>query len=182
MTKKQPRGTTPRKRLTIYTDGACVRNPGPGGYAALLRSDSRQKIVSGGFRRTTNNRMELMAAIVALETLKKPCDVSVYSDSQYLVESMRNDSLARWQKAGWLRPDGQRVPNEDLWKRLSYVVKHHGVDFHWLPGHGESEENQICDALARDAARRSDLARDHFFEVEQRRKYAARGKTDRRRR
>lgn len=122
-----------------------------------------------------------MAAIAALEALKRSCSVTIYSDSRYLVSAMEGSWPKRWKKLGWVKPDGEPVPNADLWTRLLYLNARHRVEFVWLPGHGASEENRVCDELARDVARRPDLPIDHHFEAEQRRKYAARAKARRKR-
>lgn len=125
--------------------------------------------------------MEMMAVIAGLEALKKPCDATVFSDSRYVVNALTASSVDRWSKARWRKPDGEGIPNEDLWKRLLYLTKRLRVKVRWVAGHGVSEENLICDALARDAARRHDLPPDRYFEAEQRRKYAARAKVRRKR-
>lgn len=117
-----------------------------------------------------------MAVIAALEALKKPCDVMVYCDSRYVVNAMQGGWARRWREQGWVRSGGQRVPNVDLWDRLLNLSARHRPGFQWLPGHGASEENQLCDRLARDAARQPDLPADRPFEAKQRRKYAARSR------
>jgi ribonuclease HI len=148
------------KKVTIYTDGACSGNPGPGGYGAILRYDSREKELSGGFRNTTNNRMELMAAIAALETLKEPCEVTIVTDSQYLVNAVEKGWLYRWKEKGWRKSDKMTVLNIDLWERILVLLARHKVAFQWIRGHAGHPENERCDALAVEASLSSDLPVD----------------------
>jgi ribonuclease HI len=131
-------------RVEIFTDGACSGNPGPGGWGAILRFKGVEKELSGGEKPTTNNRMEMMAAIRALEELKRPCAVDLYTDSQYLQQGV-NEWLAGWKRKGW--PD--RIKNQDLWKELDRLIALHDVTFHWIKGHAGHPENERCDALAR---------------------------------
>ena len=147
-------------KITIYTDGACHGNPGPGGWAAILIADERKKEISGGLKNTTNNRMELMAAIAGLEALKKPCHVTLYSDSEYLVKSMRQGWAERWRANGWKRNKRDKARNIDLWERLLTLCEKHEVDFRWTKGHAGTPENERCDELANEAARRTDLKED----------------------
>jgi ribonuclease HI len=135
------------KQITIYTDGACSGNPGPGGWGAILMYGDKAKELSGGHPETTNNRMELMSVISALEALKEPCRVELYSDSQYLVNAVNEGWLASWQKRGWRRKEGE-VKNLDLWQRLVPLLETHEVTFNWVRGHAENEYNNRCDALA----------------------------------
>ena len=135
------------KRIDIYTDGACSGNPGPGGWGAILRYGDVEKEISGGEINTTNNRMELLAAISALSLLKEPCSVNLYSDSKYLVDSVTKGWLSSWVKQGFLRK-GKPVPNTDLWKRLLVLLDRHQVSFIWVKGHAENEFNNRCDELA----------------------------------
>ena len=152
--------------VTIYTDGAARGNPdGPGGYGSILRyidvrGNVHEKELSQGYIRTTNNRMELMAAIAALEELKKPCTVDLYSDSQYLVKAFTESWIVNWQKKNWIRGRKEPVKNVDLWKRLLKAMEPHEVRFHWVKGHGGQEENERCDRLATRAADGSDLIDD----------------------
>ncbi len=148
------------KSVTIYTDGACLGNPGPGGYAAILISGDQRKEISGGFNNTTNNRMELMAAIKGLEALKKPCRVTLYSDSQYLVESMTQGWARRWQASGWKRNKKEYALNVDLWKQLLKLCEQHQVEFKWTRGHVGTPENERCDYLANLAANQPNLPDD----------------------
>ncbi|HEU0021943.1 MAG TPA: ribonuclease HI [Dehalococcoidia bacterium] len=149
-----------RKQVTIYTDGSCLNNPGPGGYGAVLLFDPHRREVSGGFRLTTNNRMEMMAVIAALEALKEPCNVILYSDSQYVVNAIIKGWARRWQANDWRRNKKERAVNPDLWERLIKVSQRHEVDFRWLRGHSGIVENERCDRLALAAATRSGLPED----------------------
>ncbi|HSE96920.1 MAG TPA: ribonuclease HI [Blastocatellia bacterium] len=148
------------RKVTIYTDGACLGNPGPGGYGVVLLSGDRRKEISGGFRLTTNNRMEIMAAIVGLESLKAPCSVTLYSDSQYLVDAMMKGWAARWRANGWRRNKKDKAINPDLWKRLLDLCSRHRVEFVWVRGHAGNRENERCDKLSRLAASQPDLPED----------------------
>jgi ribonuclease HI len=154
----------PSKDVTIYTDGGCLGNPGPGGYGVVLRCGSHEKHLSGGFRQTTNNRMEIMAAIVALETLKFPCSVTLHSDSKYLVDAMTLGWVERWQANGWRRNKKEKAVNVDLWKRLLTACRPHRVKFVWVRGHAGHKYNEICDALATKAASGTDLPVDEEYE------------------
>jgi ribonuclease HI len=138
------------KRVAIWTDGACSGNPGPGGWAALLRWNSNEKEISGGEPLTTNNRMELMAAIAALETLKRPSQVDLYTDSGYLRSGI-TAWIARWKQNGWRTSDNKPVKNADLWSRLDLARSLHEVVWHWVEGHADSVENERADRLARAA-------------------------------
>lgn len=136
------------KNVNLYTDGACSGNPGPGGYGAILVYGKIEKELSGGELSTTNNRMELMAAIVGLEALKEPCSVSLTSDSKYLVDAIEKDWLSNWQAKNWRKADGKPVLNVDLWKRLLAQLNRHEVTFHWIKGHAGHPYNERCDELA----------------------------------
>jgi len=146
--------------VTIYIDGACRGNPGPGGYGIILKSGSGDKELSGGFRLTTNNRMEIMPAIVALEMLKSPCGVVIYSDSRYLVNAMSAGWAKRWQTNGWMRNKTDKALNPDLWKRLLKLCDYHRVEFRWIKGHNSHKENERCDVLSVAAAGKPDLPAD----------------------
>lgn len=154
------------KQVTIYTDGGCEPNPGPGGYGVVLIYGTRRKELSGGFRLTTNSRMELYAAIQALEALKQPCQVTLYSDSQYLVNAMTQGWAARWKRRGWMRNVDEKALNPDLWERLLSLCERHRVNFVWLKGHAGTPENERCDQLSRQALRRSDLPVDPGYETQ----------------
>ena len=153
-----------RKAVTIYTDGACLGNPGPGGYGAVVLAEDQRHELSGGFRRTTNNRMELMAAIEALKALKEPGDVLLHSDSQYLVKAMEQGWAQRWRANGWMRTARERAVNPDLWKQLLDLFEQHQVRFAWVQGHAGNPENERCDRLSVQAARAKHLAIDEAFE------------------
>jgi ribonuclease HI len=152
------------KQVTIYTDGACLGNPGRGGYGVVLLYGGGRKELSGGFRLTTNNRMEIMAAAVALEALKERCVVTLYSDSQYLINAMRLGWAARWRSNHWKRGKSEVVLNPDLWARLLDRAAHHDVEFRWLRGHAGDPENERCDELAMAAAKGPSLAIDLEYE------------------
>ena len=153
------------KQVSIYTDGACRHNPGPGGYGVVLLYNSHRKELSGGYRRTTNNRMEILAVIAGLEVLKEPCSVTVYSDSQYLVDSINKGWAIRWRANGWRRNKKEKAINPDLWERLLDLCKTHKVTFTWVRGHAGNSENERCDELATTAARGPHLATDEFYET-----------------
>ena len=136
------------KQVTIYTDGACSGNPGPGGYGAILMYNGIEKEMSGGEKNTTNNKMELMAAIVSLECLKEPCDVTLYSDSAYLVNAYNQKWIENWKKNGWKNSNRQDVKNRDLWGRLEKLTSIHNVTFIKVKGHSDNEYNNRCDKLA----------------------------------
>ncbi|MBR4703287.1 MAG: ribonuclease HI [Oscillospiraceae bacterium] len=142
------------KSVTIYTDGACSGNPGPGGWAAILRYGEAEKVLSGGERNTTNNRMELTAVIRALEALKEPCDVTLYSDSKYVVEAMSQGWAKDWQARNWKRSSGGQAKNPELWERLLSLARTHRVRWEWVRGHAENEQNRRCDALAVEESRK----------------------------
>jgi ribonuclease HI len=152
------------KHVTIYTDGACIGNPGPGGYGVMLMYQDCRRELSGGYRMTTNNRMEIMAAIVGLEALKERCRVTMYSDSQYLVKAMSQGWAKRWRAKGWMRNRSQRALNPDLWERLLQLCDYHEVEFEWIRGHTRSPENLRCDELAMQAAQQADLPADYGYE------------------
>ena len=153
----------PLPSVTIYTDGACLGNPGPGGYGAVLINGDKRRELSGGFRRTTNNRMELLAAIVGLEALKRRCQVSLYSDSQYLVNAIEQGWAVRWRANGWKRNKKERAVNPDLWTRLLDLLQEHAVKFRWVRGHSGHPENELADQLAVAAAKQSGLQGDEGY-------------------
>jgi ribonuclease HI len=155
------------KSVTIYTDGAAKGNPGPGGFGTLLVHNGKRKELSGGFRRTTNNRMELLAAITGLEALTRPCKVSLHSDSRYLVDAMTKGWLRGWKARNWSRANNQFLKNADLWKRLDAAAAPHQVSWHWVKGHAGHPENERCDSLADAAARASNLPDDDAFLAEE---------------
>ena len=141
-----------RKHVEIFTDGACSGNPGPGGYGVILRYKGVNKVLSDGDPSTTNNRMELMAAIVGLEALNRSCEVDLYSDSKYLVDAFNQKWIDGWVKHNWVRPKTGPVKNSDLWKRLLVAMNPHKVTFHWVKGHDGHPGNERCDRLATGAA------------------------------
>lgn len=134
-------------KVEIYTDGACKGNPGPGGWGALLRYNDTEKTMHGGEAHTTNNRMELMAAIKALEALKRPCEVDLYTDSQYLRQGMMQ-WLANWKRNGWKNSKKEPVKNAELWSSLDKLASMHKIHWHWVKGHSGHLENDLVDALA----------------------------------
>jgi len=135
------------KKITIYTDGACSGNPGPGGWGAILMYGEKEKEISGGEPSTTNNRMELTSVISALEALKEPCEVTLYTDSQYVANAINNGWLETWQRKGWKRKGGE-VKNPDLWIKLVPLLETHKVIFEWVKGHSSNDHNNRCDELA----------------------------------
>ena len=140
-----------RKTVEIHTDGACLGNPGPGGWAALLRCKGREREVVGGEADTTNNRMELMAAIAALETLSEACEVVLHTDSQYVRQGI-TQWMANWVRRGWKTAAGAPVTNRDLWERLHAAAQRHVIDWRWVKGHSGNPDNERVDVLARDEA------------------------------
>ena len=157
------------QEVTIYTDGACRGNPGPGGYGIILEytagGKTYRKELSQGYRSTTNNRMEVLAAVEALNALKVPCKVELYSDSQYLVKAINEGWLNNWVKRGWYRDQKrtEKAKNVDIWKKLIEAMKPHEVSFHWVKGHAANPNNNRCDELAVEAA----LNKDRYLEDEQ---------------
>ena len=153
-------------KVQIYTDGSARGNPdGPGGYGTILhfvdqRGELHEKTLSGGFKRTTNNRMELLAAIMGLEALTRPCQVELYSDSKYLVDAFNQRLIDGWLKKGWKRGKNEPVKNVDLWKRLLAAKEKHQVKFNWVKGHDGHPQNERCDELATSAADGNDLIED----------------------
>jgi len=139
------------KCISIYTDGACSYNPGPGGYGAVILYKQLRKEISQGYRLTTNNRMEILAAVAALEVLKEPCEVKLYSDSRYLVDAIEKGWVMRWKNNNWMRNKKDKAVNVDLWQRLMPLLSKHSVSFIWVKGHSNNKENEHCDGLARKA-------------------------------
>ena len=136
------------KKVEIFTDGACSGNPGPGGWGAVLRFGGREKELCGGDDDTTNTRMELTACIEALSALKEPCEVTLTTDSQYVVNGMTKGWASSWQKNGWIKSDKKPAQNPDLWEKLLELSKQHKLTFVWIKGHAGHPENERCDALA----------------------------------
>lgn len=152
-----------QKNVEIFTDGSCLGNPGPGGYGTLLRYKGHEKELSQGYKLTTNNRMELLAAIVGLESLKEPCQVTLTTDSQYVKQGIES-WLANWKKRGWKTASKQDVKNKDLWQRLDVANARHQVEWRWVKGHAGHAENERVDDLAREAAESNHLLDDNGFE------------------
>ena len=150
-----------RKSVEIFTDGACRGNPGPGGWAAILRWGGFEKELTGGAAETTNNRMELTAAIEGLSALKEPCIVHLYSDSKYLTDAVNQGWLDKWRAKAWKRQGNEPVKNEDLWKRLCAAMEPHCTAFIWVRGHDGHPENERCDALATASADAYDTRLNH---------------------
>ncbi len=136
------------KKVEAFTDGACSGNPGPGGYGVILRCEGREKEISGGEPHTTNNRMELMGVITALEALKYPCAVTITTDSKYVVDGITKGWAKSWKSRGWKKSDGKPALNPDLWERLLGLLEIHQTEFRWIKGHAGHPENERCDALA----------------------------------
>ena len=139
------------KKVTIYTDGACSGNPGPGGYGVVMISGEHRKELSGSESQTTNNRMEIMGVIIGLEALKQPCEVELFSDSRYVVDAIEKGWVTRWQQNGWMRNKKEAALNVDLWERILPLLGTHNVKFNWVKGHAGHPENERCDQLAREA-------------------------------
>src|SRR5436190_1964601 len=152
------------KKIAIYTDGACIDNPGPGGYGVVLIYEGRRTELIGGFRLTTNNRMEIMAAIVGLQALNARCAVKIYSDSKYLVDGISKGWAERWRTNGWMRNAKDKAINPDLWQKLLELCEQHQVEFEWVKGHADNKENNRCDSLSMQAAKRKDLPADDIYE------------------
>ncbi|WMJ84599.1 ribonuclease HI [Oscillospiraceae bacterium LTW-04] len=138
----------PQKKVSIFTDGACSGNPGPGGWGAILRYGTVERELSGGERETTNNRMELTAVIQALSALKEPCDVTIYSDSKYVIDAVEKGWARGWRARGWVKADKKPALNVDLWQQLLELLERHNARFVWVKGHNEHPENERCDRLA----------------------------------
>ena len=136
------------KQVTIYTDGACSGNPGPGGWGAILQYGSHTRELSGGEAHTTNNRMELTGVIEALSLLKEPCQVELYSDSKYVIDALSKGWAKSWQARGWVKSDKKPALNPDLWERLLELCGKHTVKLHWVKGHADNPYNNRCDELA----------------------------------
>ena len=147
-----------------FSDGAALGNPGPGGYGVVLKYRSAVREISAGYRHTTNNRMELLGAIVALEALKRPCKVILATDSRYVVDGISEGWAEKWRANGWRRGKRGKALNPDLWERLLEVVSRHDVTFDWVRGHSGHKENERCDYLANQAARGTNLALDEAYE------------------
>lgn len=151
------------KKVEIYTDGACSGNPGPGGFGAIMIYKKFRREISRGFKLTTNSRMEVMAVIAALECLKEPCVVDLYSDSKYVVDAVNKKWLENWERCNWKRKGAPEVLNVDLWIKLLNLIKKHSIRFIWIKGHNRHIENQRCDFLARQAIKSGNLETDSNY-------------------
>jgi ribonuclease HI len=149
--------------IIIHTDGSCLGNPGPGGWAARLDWQGEVKRLSGGYALTTNNRMELTAAIEGLRALTRPCKVDLYTDSRYVRDAVEKGWLRNWRRKGWKKADGKPVLNQDLWERLEVLLAEHSVTLHWVEGHAGHAENEEVDDLARAQASKPGLPKDIGF-------------------
>lgn len=136
------------KKVDLYTDGACSGNPGPGGYAAILIYQGKEKVLSGSQIQTTNNRMELTAVITGLSALKEPCEVTVYSDSKYFIDALEKDWIIKWKQNGWRKSDKKPVLNTDLWEQILELMQRHKLRTVWVKGHDGNPYNERCDQLA----------------------------------
>lgn len=154
----------PTQHVEIYTDGGCEPNPGAGGYGVVVLHPRKRAEASGGFRLTTNNRMEIFAAIAGLELLKQPYKVTLYSDSQYVVKAMMEGWVTAWKKKDWWRTNTERAVNIDLWTQLLPLCEMHQVEFRWVKGHAGHQENEACDRLAMAALRQLNLPADEGYE------------------
>ena len=152
------------QKVIIYTDGGCSGNPGPGGYGAVILFNGHRKELSGGYRLTTNNRMEMIACIKAIESLEPGCGVRLYSDSSYVVNGITKGWAGKWRKNGWIRSGSEKAQNIDLWSKLLDVCERIDVEFVWVKGHAGTPENECCDRLAVAAAAKSGLPVDEAYE------------------
>ncbi len=164
---------TRSERVVIYTDGGCRRNPGPGGYGVVVKKGKKKKELSGGFRLTTNNRMELLGCIVGLSQLKNPSKVTLYSDSKYVVYGIDKGWAKRWRANNWMRTKEEPAINPDLWDQLLNLCNKHEVKFIWVKGHAGNPENERCDQLATQAASRRNLPTDRVYEAKQYERYVS---------
>jgi Ribonuclease HI len=152
-----------RPAVIIHTDGSCLGNPGPGGWAVRLAGKDQVKFLSGGFAKTTNNRMELYAAIMSLEALQCSCAVDLYTDSRYVRDAVEKRWLDSWRRKGWKKAEGKPVLNRDLWERFAALLECHAVRLHWVEGHAGHPENEAVDSLARTEAGKPGLPRDEGY-------------------
>ena len=158
-----PQAPRRMKRVVIHTDGGCKGNPGPGGYGVVMVCGQHRKEISAGYRLTTNNRMELRAAIVALQSLREPCAVELHSDSKYLIDAVSKRWIDGWKKRGWRKADNSPVKNRDLWLELLAAMQEHRIDWRWVKGHAGHKENERCDELGNLAVRGGNLLDDAGF-------------------
>ena len=162
---ENPKALLEAEKVLIYTDGAAINNPGPGGYGVVLLHRERRKELSGGYRLTTNNRMELLACIVGLKALKFKCSVVICTDSKYVIDSITKGWAKRWRVNGWMRNPENKAENPDLWAELLDLCEKHDVEFRWVKGHAGNPENERCDQLANEMAARRDLPPDEVYEA-----------------
>ncbi len=162
-TAKEPPAAPRKGDIVIYTDGGCSHNPGPGGYGAVVLNDGKREELCGGFRLTTNNRMELFACIAGLSSLKETSRVTLFSDSKYVVDAVTKGWAKKWQAREWVKSDGKNALNPDLWSRLLTLLEFHDVRFVWVKGHAGNIENERCDCLATTAAAGSGLPPDKGY-------------------
>ena len=158
---------TSKPQITIHTDGACLGNPGPGGYGIVLQSGNQRGEMSGGYRLTTNNRMELLGPIKALQALNQPSCVTLFSDSRYVVDAVKKGWARKWRAKDWMRNKKEQAINPDLWGQLLELLEEHEVEFRWVRGHAGNRENERCDKLAVEAAKGGGLERDEGYELSQ---------------
>ncbi len=159
-----PKKAVPKnKDIVIYTDGGCINNPGPGGYGVVIIEKSKRKELSGGFRLTTNNRMELMACIIGLSDIANKSEITLYSDSQYVVNGIAKGWAKNWRSKGWIKSNGQAAVNPDLREKLLNLCNFHNVQFIWVKGHAGNEGNERCDALATQEAAKQGLPTDQGY-------------------
>lgn len=163
--QESPESLLEAGKVVIHTDGGAIDNPGPGGYGVVLRYKGHRKELSGGFRSTTNNRMELLACIEGLKALKNPCQVVLYSDSKYVVNGVTKGWAKKWQANGWKLSKRRKAENVDLWEQLLALCQQHDVEFRWVRGHAGNPDNERCDQLAMQAASRPNLPPDTAFET-----------------
>jgi ribonuclease HI len=154
----------PEAKVRIYTDGACSGNPGPGGYGVVLLHGEKRREIAGGYRWTTNNRMEMMAVIVGLRALRFPCAVTLYTDSRYLADGIEKGWAVKWRENGWIKSDKKPALNPDLWEELLELLSRHAVKVVWLKGHAGHAENEKCDRLSVQALKGAGLSVDEAYE------------------
>ncbi|MCL5049133.1 ribonuclease HI [Aliidiomarina maris] len=154
----------PLQHVDIFTDGSCLGNPGPGGYGIVLQAGKHEKTMQQGFRLTTNNRMELMATVVALNALKKRCAVELYTDSEYVRQGITK-WIHGWKKKGWMTASKKPVKNQDLWQALDQAIVRHDINWHWVKGHSGHPQNEQCDQLARSAAEQGPHEEDYGYDA-----------------
>lgn len=159
-----PDSSTQLKKVKIYTDGGCDPNPGPGGYGVVLLLGDYKKELSGGYKLTTNNRMEIMAVIIGLEALKYTCQVEIFSDSQYVVNAINEGWAKKWSENNWFRNKKEKAENSDLWQKLLILIEEHHVTFEWVRGHAGNQFNERCDQLATKALKQPNLLKDEYYE------------------